>query len=330
MKNILFLLTFLLLSFSTLAQNHFQGTVIEDDTSNIVSNAVVSIEGTAFAGATDTNGKFKINYNLPNGEHVVTITKEGYDTKYFLIDVAKGKTTNIAEIRINVNKKESKRRKKAESKRKKQEKKDAKLRKKKLEKAQKEKEKNDKELEKKRKKLLKKKSKNEDTSIKFEEVSITAPVNSALLTKYSAILNVAASDITNVKLYEFIDDWQGTAYVLGGATKDGIDCSSFTQRLFQSVYDKYIERTAQKQFDSKLTDKFTGKEFLHEGDLIFFEGVGEYGSVISHVGIYLQNGKFVHSTSYSSDTGTRGVKISDLNNNFWQQRFVGAGRRSMN
>ena len=329
-KKLSLLLLIVFITFTTFSQNYFQGSVIEDDTASMVSNAIVTIEGTAFAETTDANGSFTINYNLPNGEHVVTITKKGYDTKYLLIDVAQGKKVSIDGIRLVVNKKESKRRKKEAKQKAKLEKKEAKLRKKKLEKAQKEKEEQEKVLAKKKKKLQKKKGNIIDTEIKYEEISIAAPVNFELLKKYSAILNVPASSITNVQLYEFIDDWLGTTYYLGGATKEGIDCSSFTQRLYQSAYDKYIERTAQKQFDSKLTDKFEGQEFLREGDLVFFEGVGESGAVISHVGIYLQNGKFVHATSYMSDTGSKGVKISDLNYNFWKQKFVAGGRRSAN
>ncbi len=324
---LVFVFVFVFATFTTFSQNYFQGSVIEDDTANIVSNAIVTIEGTSYAETTDANGRFTINYNLPNGEHVVTITKKGYDTKYLLIDVAQGKKISIDGIRIVVNKKESKRRKKEAKIAAKLKKKDEKARKKKLEEAQKEKEKNEKELEKNKKKLQKKKGKNKKSPAEYEDVSIAAPINTELLKKYSALLNVPASSITNVQLYEFIDQWSGTTYKLGGETKEGIDCSSFTQRLYTSVYDLYIERTAEKQFNSKLTDKFQGQEFLHEGDLIFFEGVGENGAYISHVGVYLQNGKFVHATSHSSDTGTKGVKISDLNYSFWKQRFVAAGRR---
>ncbi|KAB1067637.1 NlpC/P60 family protein [Tamlana haliotis] len=144
--------------------------------------------------------------------------------------------------------------------------------------------------------------------------------------EYAELLNTVPDSIQNIKLYSFIDDWMGTTYVLGGETKDGIDCSSFSQLLYMEIYDKYIERTAHKQFESEYINKFRGMEFLQEGDLLFFHKEGE--QKISHVGVYLANNKFINATSYKGGSGTSGVKICDITNPFWEKRFVAGGKRN--
>ncbi|MDO6759141.1 NlpC/P60 family protein [Tamlana sp. 2_MG-2023] len=144
--------------------------------------------------------------------------------------------------------------------------------------------------------------------------------------EYAKLLNTVPDSLQNIKLYAFIDDWMDTKYLLGGETKDGIDCSSFSQLLYIEVYDKYIERTAHKQFESDYINKFRGKEFLEEGDLLFFHREGE--QVISHVGVYLANNKFINATSYKGESGNSGVKICDITNPFWEKRYVAGGKRS--
>jgi len=326
----------------TYAQNYFKGIVKETDTSAPVSNAIITIEGTAFSQSTGNNGEFNFTQKIPAGEHVVTITKESYVTKYFLIEPIDGKNITMNDIKIEVDKKERKRREKVLKAKLKEEKKLNKEKEKTLEKAQKEKEKELKELEKRKKKLQKqnkkkkKKKRNrnedreiEDVPVEYQDIeSISTNSVSQLQVKYGAALDVTPESIINSDLYEFIQEWEGTTYLMGGATKEGIDCSSFTQRLSTSVYDRYIERTAQEQFNSKLTDRFKDKKFLEEGDLLFFNSTGDSSDPITHVGIYLSNSRFVHSTSYTKDTGYKGVKISNLDTNYWTNKFVAAGRRN--
>ncbi len=136
---------------------------------------------------------------------------------------------------------------------------------------------------------------------------------SQLQVKYAVLLNTPAEEVKNKKMFEFIDDWYGTPYRLGGTTKKGVDCSAFSQFLFAAVYGFSIPRTAREQYN--LTDRISRTQ-LKEGDLIFFNTRGG----VSHVGIYLQNNKFVHAST------SGGVMISDIFEEYWARKFVGVGR----
>ena len=321
------LFLFLLISIDCFSQNLISGVVTEDGTSKNLSGVIVTVEGTTNSEITDEEGKFSMEIDLPSAEYVVSVGKNGYKTEFVLVEVFESGDVRLDNVKLSLTSAEKKRRKKIAKELKKEEKKKKKEIEKILAKAKKESEKREKELKRLHKRLAKKNAKNESN---FEENSIASPLNSDLVSKYAQLLGVSSHEITNLTLYDFIEEWFDTPYLLGGETSEGIDCSSFTQRLYTTVYDLYIERTAQKQYDSKLTDKFQGKEYLHEGDLIFFTGVNDKTNKISHVGIYLKNGRFVHATSHKKDTGTRGVKISNLDHPYWKKRFYAAGRRIRN
>jgi len=126
------------------------------------------------------------------------------------------------------------------------------------------------------------------------------------------MIGVKAVDIDNKNLYTFIDKWLNTTYSYGGQTAKGIDCSGFTQLLFDAVYKKKIPRTSEAQYNA-----VSEKNNLEEGDLVFFTTIK--GKKISHVGLYLQNNKFVSATS-------QGIAISDITWQYWKDRFVGGGK----
>jgi lipoprotein Spr len=130
--------------------------------------------------------------------------------------------------------------------------------------------------------------------------------------KYALLLDTEVEQLQNASLYAGIDEWLGTRYRLGGTTKDGIDCSAFVQILYITQFGINIPRTAREQYDA--TNRISRTE-LKEGDLVFFNTQGG----VSHVGLYLQNNKFVHASS-------SGVTISDLFEPYWERRFIGVGR----
>ncbi len=118
--------------------------------------------------------------------------------------------------------------------------------------------------------------------------------------KYAEMMNVDTRDITNGRLYSFIDQWYGTPYKFAGLDHNGVDCSGFTYLLQQEVYGINIPRNTGKQIN---VIKRKYEEELREGDLVFFDFDGRK---FSHVGVYLQNGYVVHAST------RRGVMIVRL------------------
>jgi hypothetical protein len=131
--------------------------------------------------------------------------------------------------------------------------------------------------------------------------------------KYAILMDIEVESVRNVKMFEYIDKWYGTKYRMGGTTTKGIDCSAFVQAVFSSVYGIDLPRTAREQYQNSSRISRTQ---LREGDLLFYNTRGG----ISHVGIYLQNNKFVHAAS------SEGVMISDIFDPYWMKRFMGVGR----
>jgi lipoprotein Spr len=106
--------------------------------------------------------------------------------------------------------------------------------------------------------------------------------------KYSILLGVSPSEIDNLELYQFIDEWTNVPYKYGGRTKAGVDCSGISTLLEYEVYRKNITGSSATIFRQVNP---VSKENLKEGDLVFFK---INSSDISHMGVYLTNNKFVH------------------------------------
>lgn len=136
----------------------------------------------------------------------------------------------------------------------------------------------------------------------------------SLKKKYAEKLGVKESDIKNEKLYNFINDWYGVPYKYAGKDKKGIDCSGLASTLYLNVYQKKISPST-KALDEE-TKKIKDSD-LKEGDLLFFNTDGKK---VSHVGVYLQNNKFVHAST------KKGVMISDLNEPYFKKTYLHAGR----
>jgi cell wall-associated NlpC family hydrolase len=142
---------------------------------------------------------------------------------------------------------------------------------------------------------------------------------SGVVDKYSKMMQVSPSSVSNAVMYQFIDDWYGTKYRLGGSGRNGIDCSALVQKLYTYVYGMDVVRTSVMQF--RMSEYIADKTKLKEGDLVFFR---IHGGPVSHVGVYLHNNYFVHASS------SRGVMISNLNDTYWTKYYVGGGRVERN
>jgi lipoprotein Spr len=154
----------------------------------------------------------------------------------------------------------------------------------------------------------------ETNSIESKTLSLSANA----LNEMSLSLGVKPKKLKNDKLYSFVHHWIDVPYLWGGETYSGIDCSALTQQLYQEVYNVDIPRTSDEMFWFEGVKRFKKKKYLKEGDLIFFRI--NKGKTISHVGVYLQNNKFVASGS------SRGVQIEDLNSPYWISTYVASGR----
>ena len=131
--------------------------------------------------------------------------------------------------------------------------------------------------------------------------------------KYAEILNVNEEKISKVSLYNFIDEWKGTIYKYGGKSKQGVDCSGFSSLLYKAIYNIDIYGSSENIFERC---KPLSKAELREGNFVFFKIDSDK---ISHVGIYLQNDKFVHATTKA------GVIISDLNEAYYKKYYYTGG-----
>ena len=148
--------------------------------------------------------------------------------------------------------------------------------------------------------------------ISSEQPEENEQINS-LQIKYAQLLDVEIEKTNNNQLYQFIEEWIDTRYRFGGSTKSGIDCSGFSSMLCKEVYKIKLPRMASEQY--KACEKIN-KENLTEGDLVFFNTRGG----VSHVGVYLMNDFFIHSST------KEGVIISSLNEDYYHNKFIGAGR----
>lgn len=131
---------------------------------------------------------------------------------------------------------------------------------------------------------------------------------------FSQMMDVAVSATTNTKLYQFIYEWLGTPYRLGGQSKKGIDCSKFAYEVYDKVFNMtigYNSRNIYSQVNS------VSKDDLRSGDLVFFKIRSRN---ITHVGVYLGDNKFAHASS------SRGVMISDLTEAYWRRYYFDGGR----
>jgi cell wall-associated NlpC family hydrolase len=146
-----------------------------------------------------------------------------------------------------------------------------------------------------------------------EKIQITS-----LLNNTTEAYDIPGFDYTTLKdkvLMEIIK-YLDTPYKYGGNSKDGIDCSAFTQNIYRNVLSIDIERSARLQYKQGMeVDNVEGLKF---GDLVFFNTRKRVKP--GHVGIYIEDNLFAHASS------KRGVTISSLDHNYYSKRFMGARR----
>lgn len=130
------------------------------------------------------------------------------------------------------------------------------------------------------------------------------------------ISNVEASTINASAISETATSLKGIKYKYGGTTKAGFDCSGYIQFVFKQ-HNVNLPRTSSGMH---ATGTKVNKGDLIVGDLVFFNTSGKG---VSHVGVYVGNGKFAHAST------SKGVRVDALDDPYyWGKRYVGAKRIS--
>lgn len=133
----------------------------------------------------------------------------------------------------------------------------------------------------------------------------------------SIVLDMEIDMKDNHGLYMEAAEWLGVPYRPNGNSKQGIDCSGLTSQIYKKVYGRELERSAEDQRTKDCHKVHKGR--LREGDLVFFHN-GSKSKMASHVGIYLKDRKFIHSSA------KRGVVISSLDNEYYSRHWLCGGR----
>jgi cell wall-associated NlpC family hydrolase len=143
-------------------------------------------------------------------------------------------------------------------------------------------------------------------------------VTTAVAEEQPAADLATGADITDLRkaLIAVAMNLRDTRYVRGGRDPStGFDCSGFVRYVFAHAVGMQLPNNSASQFLAGLKVK---KADMQPGDLVFFHTRGKR---ISHVGIYISNGRFIHSPSAG-----KSVEISSLSAGYWAKRFAGAKR----
>ena len=133
-------------------------------------------------------------------------------------------------------------------------------------------------------------------------------------TQLSAVKNKAGDQAAG--MVEQAMGLLGVPYRRGGANENtGFDCSGFVRHLYEQSIGLVLPRRADEQ--AKATQSIDRNE-LKPGDLVFFNTMRR---TFSHVGIYVGEGKFIHSPHTGSS-----VRVDDMRAAYWNKRFTGARR----
>lgn len=108
----------------------------------------------------------------------------------------------------------------------------------------------------------------------------------------------------------------GVPYRWGGSSfEGGFDCSGFVQALYLQGWNVRLPRRAAEQAQATET---IAREDLQPGDLVFFNTLG---ARYSHVGLYIGEGRFIHSPRAGAS-----IRMESMGASYWQRRFNGARR----
>ena len=133
----------------------------------------------------------------------------------------------------------------------------------------------------------------------------------------SSKLGLPVTPTDNLSLYDMVSEWIGTPHRMGRNTRKGTDCSGFVSVVYGHIYGKSLARSSSAMLRQNCRPVMEQSN-LREGDLVFFY-TGRHTHIPSHVGIYLKDRKFVHSST------SHGVIISSLDEPYYAKRWISGG-----
>ncbi len=136
---------------------------------------------------------------------------------------------------------------------------------------------------------------------------------------YSTLIKAAGNSVPPELCSRILNEavsYLNTPYKYGGTTANGIDCSAFTQKVYENSIELQIPRSTREQFS--IGEKILKGDELQFGDLVFFKTKRRSGP--GHVGIYIGDNKFMHASR------KKGVMVSSLDEQYWKPRYMGARR----
>jgi lipoprotein Spr len=133
----------------------------------------------------------------------------------------------------------------------------------------------------------------------------------------SNVTDMSADNSTvKEKVLMEIIKYLNTPYKYGGNSKNGIDCSAFTQTIYNNTLSIPLLRSAREQYQQGIV--INNKEELKFGDLVFFNTRRRVKP--GHVGIYIGENLFAHASS------KKGVIVSSLDHDYYSRKYMGARR----
>jgi cell wall-associated NlpC family hydrolase len=151
-----------------------------------------------------------------------------------------------------------------------------------------------------------------------------APAPSAASTAGAAVADKSADAQQALDLRKTLVDLamqlRNSRYVRGGHDPStGFDCSGFVRYVFAHAIGLELPTNSASQFNA---GQRVARDSMKPGDLVFFRTAGRHGKGrISHVGIYLSDGQFIHSPRRGET-----VRVDSLDESYWAKRFAGAKR----
>lgn len=127
--------------------------------------------------------------------------------------------------------------------------------------------------------------------------------------------NKIADNPTTLRLLSEANSWIGIPYKWGGNDRNGVDCSGFVLQVYLKSLEISLPRNSEKQMQYC---RAINKEEMVPGDLVFFTVRG--GDRVGHVGIFIGENNFVHSSS------SKGVIVTSLDNPYFVKNFYSCGR----